>query len=70
MSLPVFLCDALTGRTRPGEALALDGAEGRHAVTVKRIRVGERVELVDGLGTRATAVVRAVEGKARLLAEA
>lgn len=70
MSLPVFLCEVLTGRTRPGDALALDGAEGRHAVTVKRIRVGERVELVDGRGTRATAVVRSVEGKARLLAEA
>lgn len=69
MSLPVFLCEALSAETPPGAVLVLDGPEGRHAVTVKRIREGERVELVDSHGVRAVAVVRAVEGKARLSAE-
>ncbi|WPF65547.1 MULTISPECIES: 16S rRNA (uracil(1498)-N(3))-methyltransferase [unclassified Corynebacterium] len=69
MSLPVFLCEALSAETLPGTTLGLDGPEGRHAVTVKRIRVGERVELVDTRGVRAVAVVRAVEGKTSLRAE-
>lgn len=43
----------------------LDGAEGRHAATVRRVRVGERVDLVDGAGLRAAAVVTAV-GRDRL----
>jgi 16S rRNA (uracil1498-N3)-methyltransferase len=35
----------------------LDGPEGRHAATVRRIGVGESVLLSDGRGTRATASV-------------
>jgi 16S rRNA (uracil1498-N3)-methyltransferase len=35
----------------------LDGEEGRHAVVVRRIRVGELVVLTDGVGTRATCEV-------------
>ncbi|KQB86871.1 16S rRNA (uracil(1498)-N(3))-methyltransferase [Corynebacterium lowii] len=69
MSLPVFLCEALRADTPVGEVLLLDGPEGRHAVTVKRLRVGEGLELVDTRGVRATARVQAVEGKASLRAE-
>lgn len=69
MSLSVFLCEALRADTPPGAVVSLDGPEGRHAVTVKRIRVGERVELVDTRGTRAVAVVTAVTGKSSLCAE-
>lgn len=54
MSLPVFLH---AGPYAVGESVVLDGDEGRHAATVKRIRVGEYVELVDGSGTRARACV-------------
>ena len=43
----------------------LTGAEGRHAVTVRRTRVGERVLLGDGQGGLATAEVTEV-GKDRL----
>lgn len=44
MSLPYFIADdPASGR--------LDGAEGRHAVTVKRITAGERIALIDGRGT-------------------
>lgn len=45
MSLPYFIAS----EPARGE---LDGAEGRHAVTVKRIAVGERIMLVDGAGDR------------------
>jgi len=64
MSLPVFLTDAVTG-ARPGEFVVLDGDEGRHAATVKRIRVGEQIGLTDGAGVRAVGSVTAA-GKATL----
>lgn len=48
MSAPLFLCDDLGPDT-----LLLAGAEGRHAATVRRVRVGEAVDLADGRGTRA-----------------
>ena len=52
MSNPVFLCADLSE-----DRIVLDGPEGRHAALVKRMRVGETVDLVDGLGTRCTCVV-------------
>ncbi len=58
MSLPVFIYPApLTDHIR------LSGAEGKHAVTVKRIRVGEQIALIDGTGTKATVTVTAIQGK-------
>ncbi|MFL6109394.1 MAG: 16S rRNA (uracil(1498)-N(3))-methyltransferase [Marmoricola sp.] len=56
MTLPVFLSDAVTGAVA-GTSLVLDGDEGRHAATVKRIRVGEQLVLTDGAGTSATCTV-------------
>lgn len=50
---PLFLIDTIP----PGPAVVLDGAEGHHAGTVKRIRVGERVLLADGRGSLADAEV-------------
>ncbi|MRG61564.1 16S rRNA (uracil(1498)-N(3))-methyltransferase [Agromyces sp. CFH 90414] len=35
---------------RPGDRLALTGDEARHAVTVARVRVGERLSVGDGRG--------------------
>lgn len=40
-----------------GAVVVLDGDEGHHAVTVKRIRAGETIDLVDGRGRRAEATV-------------
>lgn len=54
MSNPVFLCADLSA-----DRLVLDGPEGRHAATVRRIRVGEHLDLVDGAGTRVTGTVTA-----------
>ena len=48
MTAPLFLHDDLSG-----DDLVLAGVEGRHAATVRRVRVGEKVDLADGLGTRA-----------------
>ena len=42
-----------------GAELRLDGPEGHHAVTVKRVRAGETIDLVDGSGVRAIAEVTA-----------
>ncbi|MCF3103996.1 16S rRNA (uracil(1498)-N(3))-methyltransferase [Streptomyces roseoverticillatus] len=67
MTAPVFLVeeDALTG-VFPGTVFPLDGPEGRHAVSVRRLRVGEEIGLTDGQGTGAFGTVTAVEGKDRL----
>lgn len=61
MTAPLFFvaADQLAGAT-PGSGLTLDGPEGRHGATVKRIGVGEHVLLTDGLGRRADAVVESV----------
>jgi 16S rRNA (uracil1498-N3)-methyltransferase len=45
--------------------VVLDGDEGRHAATVKRIRVGEEIVLTDGAGASATCTVTEA-GKASL----
>ena len=58
MSLPVFVHPALAGLVA-GAGVELAGDEARHAVVVKRIRVGERVALTDGAGTTATCTVTA-----------
>ncbi|GAA3690287.1 16S rRNA (uracil(1498)-N(3))-methyltransferase [Arthrobacter ginkgonis] len=49
---------ALDG-VRVGNTLTLDGPEGHHAVAVKRVRAGEAIDLVDGLGRRAVCTVTA-----------
>ena len=46
-----------------GSPVEIGGEEARHALRVKRVRAGERVELMDGRGTVASGVVEsAVEG--------
>ena len=65
MSLPVFISDTTAA---PGETATLSGAEGRHAVTVKRIQVGEKISLIDGRGTARTCTVSALSGKDHLTA--
>ncbi|NNN36322.1 16S rRNA (uracil(1498)-N(3))-methyltransferase [Streptomyces sp. S3(2020)] len=64
MTAPVFVVDRLDGL---GGQFVLDGPEGRHAVSVKRLRPGENVVLTDGRGRWTEGVVRAAEGKDRLV---
>ena len=62
MSLPLFVAGrgSLDGAV-PGASLCLDGDEGRHAATVRRLRAGERVEVADGAGRVARCLVSATE---------
>ena len=61
MSNPVFFTAPGTlDRQVPGSAFVLDGAEARHAVTVRRLAVGETVDIADGAGRRLTGTVTAV----------
>lgn len=55
MTAPVFFCASLSS-----DQVHLDGPEGRHAALVKRLRVGEPLDLVDGRGTRASCTVASV----------
>ncbi|WP_329387858.1 16S rRNA (uracil(1498)-N(3))-methyltransferase [Streptomyces sp. NBC_01716] len=64
MTAPVFVVDTAVA-LRPG-TVTLDGPEGRHAVSVRRLRAGEEVVLTDGAGTGAHGTVEAVHGKDRL----
>lgn len=59
MSAPVFLIDPDRAEgAQPGSIVELDGPEGRHAVVVQRLRSGEAIELVDGLGRRLIGTVK------------
>ncbi|MET3811423.1 16S rRNA (uracil(1498)-N(3))-methyltransferase [Arthrobacter sp. UYEF3] len=61
MSNPVFFSPAGSlAQQVPGSTFVLEGAEARHAVTVKRLAVGEAVDIADGAGTRITGTVTAV----------
>jgi len=55
MTLPG--CRGPVTRVGAGDLVTLTGPEARHAVVVRRTRVGEQVVLVDGAGTSATCVV-------------
>ncbi|MFD9519345.1 16S rRNA (uracil(1498)-N(3))-methyltransferase [Streptomyces sp. NPDC059979] len=63
MTAPVFVVEEVPA----GAEFVLDGPEGRHAVSVKRLNPGEVVVLTDGRGGWAEAVVKAAEGKDRLV---
>ncbi|MFG2709222.1 16S rRNA (uracil(1498)-N(3))-methyltransferase [Streptomyces goshikiensis] len=63
MTAPVFVVEEVPA----GPEFVLDGPEGRHAVSVKRLNPGEAVVLTDGRGGWAEAVVKTAEGKDRLV---
>jgi 16S rRNA (uracil1498-N3)-methyltransferase len=53
---PVFLSEPAA---LAADLIVLDGPEGRHAATVRRLATGERVDLTDGAGLVADCVVTA-----------
>jgi len=53
---PVFLSDPAA---LAADVVVLDGPEGRHAATVRRLAAGERADLTDGAGLVAECVVTA-----------
>lgn len=61
-SAPVFLAGpGMLTDLCAGSQYRLDGAEARHAGVVQRRRVGERIDVVDGIGTRVRCRIAAVE---------
>ncbi|MFF8013470.1 16S rRNA (uracil(1498)-N(3))-methyltransferase [Streptomyces sp. NPDC007929] len=67
MTAPVFVVEHFDAGG--GGRYVLDGPEGRHAVSVKRLRAGEDVVLTDGAGRWADCVVLDTEGKDRLIVQ-
>ncbi|WOC13575.1 16S rRNA (uracil(1498)-N(3))-methyltransferase [Gordonia sp. MP11Mi] len=67
MTPPLFWVDDVPAA---GEEATVSGSEGRHAVTVTRIRRGQRVVLGDGRGTLADCDVLGTSGKDRLTVRA
>ncbi|GAA1922080.1 16S rRNA (uracil(1498)-N(3))-methyltransferase [Streptomyces durmitorensis] len=71
MTAPVFVVETFETfeKTAAGGdgRYVLDGPEGRHAVSVKRLHAGEDVVLTDGAGRWAECVVLDTEGKDRLI---
>jgi 16S rRNA (uracil1498-N3)-methyltransferase len=55
---PLFHKDNLVASV--GGTVILDGPEGKHAVAVRRLRVGEAIQLSDGKGQRIRGVVSAL----------
>ena len=62
MTASVFLVDPAS-LAQVGDTYVLDGPEGRHAVAVSRIEIGERIHVVDGEGTRVVGTVSEYRGK-------
>lgn len=65
MTLPVFLGHEATPALETlqvGDCVELGGDEGRHAVKVRRMQVGERLDLVNGYGLRVRGVIQVVGG--------
>jgi 16S rRNA (uracil1498-N3)-methyltransferase len=58
MTLPQHLVPSLDG-VAAGATVTVDGDEAHHAVVVRRLRVGEQVQLADGEGLVATGEVSA-----------
>jgi 16S rRNA (uracil1498-N3)-methyltransferase len=57
---PLFRFD---GKPVAGSELVLDGTEGHHAASVRRMRVGEAIQLTNGMDTHARGIVTQVAPK-------
>ena len=58
-----FIDDSLrAGSAVPGSVLSIDGAEARHAVTVSRVKPGERLRIGNGAGLMLDVTVTGVDG--------
>ena len=66
MTAPLFLVDDLSDSSQVSQ-VSITGAEGRHAVSVKRLSVGDPVLASDGRGRVAHGVVAEVIGRDHLV---
>ena len=67
MTLPVFRTDAPLSEIRPGQSLPITGQALHHAVTVRRMKAGEALELTDGAGLRVRGVLESASKEAAVL---
>ncbi len=68
MTSPVFLiAPGALAAAAAGHRIEVTGQEGRHGATVRRLRPGEPVDLVDGVGARARGSVDAVPASDRFV---
>lgn len=69
MTAALFLIEpGVAAGAAVGDLVELSGSEGRHAVAVRRLEVGERLDLGDGAGTVLHAEVEALSGRDVLVA--
>ena len=59
MVVPLFYSSEIAG-VEPGASFTLSGDEGKHAATVRRMRVGEPIQVTNGLGLRISGTVTEV----------
>jgi 16S rRNA (uracil1498-N3)-methyltransferase len=67
MTAPLFLVEQIPDDASDSVRVLISGAEGRHAVSVKRLTVGEPVLASDGFGRVAHGVVVEVIGRDQLV---
>jgi len=67
MVLPLFQ-HSLSPTPAQGSVVLLDGAEAKHAISVRRMRVGEGIQLANGDGLRVIGSVSRVDANALLVA--
>jgi 16S rRNA (uracil1498-N3)-methyltransferase len=66
MVAPMFFARE-TSTLAKGSEFSLTGEEGKHAAVVRRMRVGEDIQLTDGVGFRAIGKISSVEGSGVLV---
>lgn len=68
MTAALFVVDGADAQAEAGVLVHLAGDEGRHAVTVARVELGEHIDLTDGHGTVLRTRVESVQGRDTLVA--
>lgn len=63
----LYLAPGLAPDVASGSVVTLGGDEGRHAITVARVKVGETLSISDGNGLIVTGPVASIEGSALTL---
>ena len=64
----LYLSPELPADAAAGSVVTLGGDEGRHAITVARVRVGETLSISDGAGRIVTGPVASIDGTTLTLA--
>lgn len=67
---PLFRIAKIAGGSAPvaGATYLVDSVDAKHAISVRRMRIGEAIQLTDGQGLRLRGVVSAIDGQSMLVA--